>query len=250
MLCISGDDGADRISVSFLGPSVGPNINIVDPDPNNGTIRLSGRASDFEYANVLGEIEYRNVAEEPGRMTRHVLFTIVDEVGVSAEAITTIEIMPTNDRPVLTLATRDFLFDESARLPLRLFNASGTTISDNDGDSLDWVTVNLTPGVDSNDRLTADVGETGLEMAITYEEDAVLLNISGTAMFSVYEEVLGSVEFVNTFPGISQVSRRIVVELFDGGVSSVPSLISISISGFNDPPLCFFSEIVRLLVLR
>lgn len=190
---------------------------------------------------------YENIADEPGNVTREVLFTIMDEVGFVSMATATVSIVPTNDQAIITFAggPRNLLYDEFVRTPINLFNASDT-ITDSDGNSLEWLTIRLAPGVDPNDVLAADAGNTGLTVTVTTESNGeIFLNISGNADLSLYESVLNSVTFVNVFPGIAQDTRRLDVVTFDGETASGVHPITIAIGGFNDPPMCFFLEMVR-----
>ena len=226
-----------------LAQEYGINITQVD----DYTIHLTGRADQQDYVVILGEVMYENRAEEPGAITRQVQFTIMTEDGFVSAATTTVQIVPTNDRAVINFAdgVRSLLYDERIRLPINLFSVNDT-ISDSDGDSLERLSIVLSPGIDTNDMLSASAGATGLEVTIeTLDDGQVTLNISGNANFNVYETVMASVTFTNTFPGISQESRRIQVVTFDGETPSAIHPISISIIGFNDPPVCFFNQVVR-----
>lgn len=212
------------------------------------TLLLTGEAAQGVYENALNEIMFENVADEPGSVVRQVIFTIMDRDGFISTAVTTVQIVPTNDQAILNFAggPRVLVYDEQSRLPINLFDPNDA-ITDSDGDSLEWLSVILTPGIDANDRISADAGITGLVVTVSSTDDGeVFVNISGNANFPAYESVLNSITFVNTFPGISQENRLIQVVTFDGETRSPTYTITITIGGFNDPPMCFFGQVVSV----
>lgn len=211
------------------------------------TLRLTGLAPQPDYEDVLSEVTYENTADEPGDVTHQALFTIEDEDGVVVTATATVHVVSTNDQAILTFAggSRDLTYDEFLREPIALFEGNDG-ITDSDGDTLVWLTVQITPGVDINDVLAADTGDTGLMVSVVMSDDGeVLLNISGKAEHALYESVLTSVTFVNTFPGMAQDERRLEVVTFDGETESDTYYITIAIDGFDDPPMCSFTQEVR-----
>ena len=213
------------------------------------TLRLSGQASQASYGDILSEISYSNTADEPGNVTRQVFFSIRDERSFENFAVASVSIIPTNDRAIITFAggsPQTLRYSEFSRTNINLFNENDT-ITDSDGNTLEWLILHLTPGIDSNDMLMADTGDTGLTVETTTASDGeILLNISGTANLSLYETVLTSVTFVNFFPGISLDNRMLQAVTFDGETQSAVHPITITISDFNDPPMCFFNERVSV----
>ena len=238
---------SDRVYLSFIGEAFaaqhGINVTTVNPQ----TLRLTGRAPQGNYGDILSEILYENSANEPGSVTREVLFAIVDiGFGFVSTATTFVTIIPVNDKANINFAggARNLEYDEFSRTPLNLFNANDT-ITDSDGSTLEWLAIRLEPGVDPNDVLAADAGGTGLMVAITRVGNGeILLNISGDGTFAAYESVLSSVTFVNLFPGMENDTRILNVVTFDGETRCEDRHITIDIGGFNDPPLCFFGEVV------
>jgi hypothetical protein len=243
---VTGDATADVVFLSeLIGTSLAAQYGIQVMAVDTLTLRLTGQAPQAEYGDVLSEIKYENTADEPGNVTREVQFTIEDNDGFISMATTRVTIIPTNDRAIITFGdgTRSLVYDESARIPLNLFNENDT-ITDSDGNTLDWLAIRLTPGVDSSDVIAVDVEGTGLMVTTTTASDGeVLLNISGNADLSDYESILNSVTFVNVFPGMAQAPRRLEVVTYDGETPSAVHPITIAIDSFNDPPLCFFNAV-------
>ena len=207
-------------------------------------ILLNGSVNQQNYAEVLREVMYDNTAEEPGDVTRVVMTTIKDEEGNSITAYITINIIPTNDPAFIFDGTRTLTFNEQTRMPLSLFNMADT-ISDTDGDSLAWVYITITNDTAGTyDMLAADVGSTSLRINMV---SATTLNITGIASFSVYEAVLQTVTFSNIFPGLQTNTRTINIQTFDGQGPPGNQTIEINIDPSNDPPICYFNQVVSLL---
>lgn len=240
----TGGTDFDMVFLNFAGDALAAQYSISVTQPNPQSLRLTRRVDQQQYAEVLREVMYENTADEPGSVVRSVVFTIVDSIGFIGTATTNVQIIPTNDRAVINFSggPRSLSFSEHTRQSVSLFDENDN-ITDSDGDSLQWLSIHITPGIDEYDILTAEEGETGLTVTVTATgEGEVLLNISGYAAFSVYESVLSTVTFVNMFPGISQAQRNVEVVAFDGETPSAIHPITIAIVGFNDPPMCFFDQ--------
>ncbi len=237
----------DIIAVSEIGASLALVYGITINQLNERTILLTGDADQQDYSQILSEIHYENTAEEPGDVVRQVSFTIRDVDGFFASATTVVEVISTNDQPIITFfeSPRVLVYDEFIRQPINIFN-DNDTISDSDGDSLQWLSVAIIPGVHPNDTLRYDTGNTGLIVSTT---SPFALNITGNASLKAYESVIRTISFVNAFPGLSGEQRIVQVVMFDGETESVIQIITITIDLFNDVPMCFFNQLVRLASL-
>ena len=241
---VSPGDESDRIFLSFLGGAFASDHDIEVTEIDQHTLYLSGLVPQPNYEDVLSEVTYENTADEPGDVTRQVLFLIKDEDGVVVTATATVQVVSTNDQAILTFAggSRDLIYEEIVRRPISLFEGNDN-ITDSDGETLAWLTVRVTPGIDINDVLAADAGSTGLMVSVVTSADGeVFLNISGRAQHALYESVLTSVTYVNTFPGMELDERRLEVVAFDGERESDTYYITITIDAFDDPPICSFTQ--------
>lgn len=217
-------------------------INVIADDQY---IQLSNMALQEFYQSVLSEIFFQNVADEPGNVTCIIQFEIIDNDGLSATAITVVEIQPTNDPVLFNFVNKSLTFNESIRLPINLFDFPQDTITDFDGDLLERVTIFIVSGLDyPYDMLEANSGDTGLNVDIQSTMQNLTLTISGVGNLSLYESVLETITYVNFFPGISLEPRLFHVVTFDGMTNSPPFVIEISIDPFNDLPMCFFNNML------
>lgn len=209
---------------------------------SNHTIELNGSAEQAVYENILGEVNFINFADEPGNRSVYINFTIVDN-GFTATAMATVQTVATNDPAFISFyPAKTLSYVEMSQEPLSLFPSD--TIHDSDGALLQSVTISSARVFDSYDQLLADVG--GSDLMVNYSGSSLVL--SGVADHSVYESVMRSVAFFNTFPGLSVEQRTITVVTFDGVTPSPPHLILVDIVPFDDPAICFFEQLVRFVI--
>jgi len=235
----------DIIFVNKFGRALADQYDIRISQINDQTILFNMTSSLQQYNDVLREVMYDNTAEEPGDGTRVVVTTITDEAGNLVSAYTTINITSTNDPATIFQGERTLTFNERTRIPLSLFNSTDT-ISDPDDSMLTWIYIAITNesvGRFGYDTLMADYGATNLQIT---NETRTSLNISGMASFKDYESVLQTVTFSNIYPGIEGHTRTVIIQTFDGQGPPGNQTIRINIAPFNDPPICYFGELVRL----
>lgn len=202
-------------------------------------ISLNGTASVLHYIDILSNITFVNLADEPGYTNRTVVFELVDDRGFVFNASTLINIIPTNDPTIFSFNNRIVIFNEMARVPVNLLQ-SNDNLTDPDGNNLSWLAVAIIPPIDELDVLFADPGSSNLEI----ETSSNGLNITGYANFSVYSSILQTLTFYNPSPDINLANRSIHLITFDGVTESPPTEITVVIDGFNDIPVCYFTTTV------
>ena len=206
------------------------------------TISLTGRAPVQCYSEILSNVTFVNHGDEPGNTNRTITFDLVDDRGFSFSASTLVTIIATNDPAIFSFNNTIVTFSEMARTPVNLFELNDTLI-DSDGDSLQWLSVEIRPSIDEMDVLSADPGNSNLVIrSSTNPDNNIVLTISGYASFSVYETVLQTLTFYNPFPGINLTNRSIHIETFDGETLSPSTVITVYIDPFDDVSACFFGN--------
>ena len=224
------------------------------------TINVTGMASQKEYADFLSTVQYQSNADEQTPVNeisnRSILFQIwddsVDNVQVEsvAEATATVLIFPVNDAPQIN-TVGSVIFDEATRIPVNLFSINDT-IDDSDNERLLWVTIQLHPPLDSQDKLSVPNVD-----GLTISREKILeappgscipaselyqdqfINISGLASKKEYEDVLHNVTFNNDCPNLRNDTRTILVHLYDGNDTGT-TVVTVSILSVDDPPSCYF----------
>jgi len=198
------------------------------------------------YQAVLAEIFFQNLEDEPTNLLRTIEFFITDGE-FNDTAFTNVEIVLANDPAFLSFTMRTLVFNESTGSPLPLFT-SMDNITDSDGQTLLWLSVEISPMIDAMDMLSGNALNTGLSLEVTTTDTGnILLNVSGEANHSIYEQVLQTITFVNDFPGINATQRQIWVVTYDGITESPAHNIYITIDLFDDDPVCFFNTMVSNL---
>ena len=224
------------------------------------TINVTGMASQKQYKDFLSTVQYQSSADEQTPVNeisnRSILFQIWDysvdimKAKPEAEAIATVLILPVNDAPrINTNGSVDF--DEATRIPVNLFSINDA-IDDSDDEDLLWVTVQLHPPLDSQDKLSIpnvdgltisrkkilEAPHGSCRPASELYQDQ-FINISGLASKKLYENALHNVTFNNDCPDLRNDTRTILVHLYDGNDTGT-TVVNVSILSVDDPPLCYF----------
>ena len=205
-------------------------------------ISISGNALVQHYIDILSNVTFVSLADEPGYTNRTVLFELVDERGFSFSASTLVVIVPTNDPTVFSFNNSVIIFNETARIPVNLLRANDTLI-DPDSSHLQWLTVEIRPSINVMDALFADPENSNLQIdTSTSTNNNFLLTITGFANFSVYQTVLQTLTFYNPFPGINLTNRSIHLVTFNGETVSPPTIVNVHIDSFDDVAVCHFAS--------
>ena len=233
------------------------NLGIHLPNTSSGIVMLTGQASPDAYRQVLATITYENTAEEPvppgETRQRNVIFLVIDGMFPSEESLATITLRPKNDPPRVCIRNDTVVYDDLTKAAVRLFSTADR-IEDTDSTELVWLTLEIISPIDSRDNLSVSL-ESGLSLLAqstiaptnsacfpfaannTYQ----FLNISGAAMFASYEQVLHSATFANDCPDLD-LSQRIIVATVSDGIITNTVNVSLNITDYDDPPLCYFGD--------
>lgn len=132
-----------------------------------------------------------------------------------------------SQRPVVDLNGAAAGVDNSATFtpgsgPVAIVDAEGLTVTDLDTSTLNSATIWLNNGRDvSKETLAVDTSGTPLVQVFSSLDDGrAVLNLSGTAATSVYQQVLRTLTYDNTASSPDRHPRRITVQVNDGGTKS------------------------------
>lgn len=199
---------------------------------------------------VLRSVEYYNTAEELLGISRGIEFRIYDFANgnefVSAVALASVDFVFTNDLPVLVLnplspgAPYVVYYDEGEGEVL-LTNESLTSLTDNDDETLQSLTITITNAYDTRNEYL-DVDQFLLEttnIRSHYNLSTNTLLLSGEDTLENYTAVLASVTYNNTVhsPGDPDPTTRVVSFVpFDGTHDGRPAFTLISFMSVDDAP--------------
>ena len=125
-------------------------VDVTVSGSNTGTIDISGSATVSIYASVLGQISYKNVANEPQEGSRAISFHVNDENGPSNILATTVSVTMVNDRaPIISgLSGATFTEPVLGQPAIPVSFATGLVLTDTDGGATSFqsATVSITSG--------------------------------------------------------------------------------------------------------
>jgi len=202
-------------------------------DVQSGVLTLSGLASVLDYQTAIQQVLFFNNSQTPTAGIRSLRVDISDEYYTTSTQIN-IEVVPVNDPPVIVISQSP---DSEFRIgdqPVFVDNA--LTIFDNDDSELSGATVTILAYENGNEELifTDQNGIVG-----SWNAGTGVLQLTGTATLSEYEDALRSILFDRFIPDQSATTRTIQFNVSDGTDNSVPVLRDISIlaAPSNDPPI-------------
>lgn len=217
---------------------------------------VNGSAAQENYSQLLATVSYYNTDEEPvppgETRQQNVEFNVFDD-RFNAVAMATITLYPKNDPPCVSTNNTKIVYNERARVPINLFSSTDR-ITDSENDTISWVTIEIYQSLDNRDNLSLSVATdiNVLQQSTTIPTDSncfpfaanntyQFLNFSGIAMPSSYEQILHNITFNNDCPDMNSFQRTVIITASDG-ISSKSINISINISEYDDPPLCYFGN--------
>lgn len=233
----------DILMLEDSGVDLANNLSVV-VNATGQLITFNGEANQSDYETLLGQVVFVNRADEPGDRNITIDYTIVDDDIFTVRATSTVQLVPTNDPVFISFyPTKTLSYQEETGNPLALFQ--NDTLSDSDGNNVENIMITIDNLFDPNDILMVDVSDSGLRVAISNESNtAHTLTLYGNASLAVYQGVLRSVYFVNTFPGLNTAQRSIAVVTSDGVTQSPLHTVLVDIIPFDDPAICYFGRLV------
>jgi hypothetical protein len=202
-------------------------------DDETGILTLTGTASVADYEAAIRSVTYENSSEDPSDAPRAVRFQLTDTNGAnSTPGARGIFVTPVNDAPVATTTegSGSYVGDDQ---PVTI-DAELTAI-DVDDDDLESARVQISSGFEPGDELGFD---DQLGISGSYDSEAGVLTLSGTAPVADYETALRSVTFGHT-EGNASGSRTIEFVVNDGDLDSAPASKGIEV---NDKPVVDTSD--------
>jgi hypothetical protein len=189
-------------------------------DAETGILALTGTASIEAYQTALRSITFRNSSDNPSTAPRTIRFTVTDGSATSNPATRSLEVIPSNDAPIVqTVAT-------SVNFP----RETGAVVIDpnlilRDADSLMLAGATIAlggydPSQDNlllNDQagITSNFSSTGV------------LTLTGSASVAAYQTALRSILYTNTSSNPVIPPRTVEIVVTDGTASSTAAAIQI-----------------------
>ena len=202
-------------------------------------INITGAGTTGTYASLLGRLQFGSTADEPVLMTRTVSLEVFDGIFTSVPLLITVEIESVNDNdPILDLSLGTEGLDYQTSFTegdiFALLVGLDGSLFDLDGDMIQSVRINLTNGIDPEERLGSFAfGEVQAEMT------SYGLELVGPASTSAFVLALQTVYYENSAdePSDPQQARMVTFVASDGERQSLPATAVITILLVNDAPV-------------
>ncbi|WKN29866.1 tandem-95 repeat protein [Porifericola rhodea] len=165
---------------------------------------------------------------------------VKDSQGEEVGGKTTINVLLTNDAPVLKLGS-----DEAEKVIAYTENNAAVkvtetlTIDDEEGDQILSATISISRGfVKGEDMLSVSSQNNGIESS--YNSESGTLNLSGEASAQAYQTLIRTITYVNSSENPKDTERALSFTVTDNGspnASSQPVNRIISVTAVNDAPV-------------
>ena len=250
-----GEIGVSGSNVSYEGTTIG-----TFSGGSDGTtplvVTLGASADVSAVQELLRNITYENVSEDPSTAARTVRFVLTDGDGGTSSAITeTINVAAQNDDPAIALPAGAVNYTEGDGAVVIDATATASDVDSADFDT-GTLTVDFTANSTANDRLAIQnvgtgVGEIGISGAnVTYEGTTIgsfaggtdgstplVVTLGASADASAVQALLRNITYENVSEDPSTAARtvRFVLTDGDGGTSSAITE-TINVAAQNDDP--------------
>ncbi len=204
-------------------------------DSGTGILTLTGTTTVANYQTALRNVTYQNTELiSPSTTAREISYIVYDWDDSSNVSTREIDIIPSNDTPILTItdvSTISFTENDS---PVQI--TSDLTVSDNDDANLQGATVSFI----NNYFLGEDIFNYTDANGIIGDFNSLtgVLTLSGTTTLANYQTALRSVTYENiSSDPVTGLDRTIEFRVFDGIDSSATGITRpISVSSLNTAP--------------
>ncbi|PCJ14906.1 MAG: hypothetical protein COB02_18520, partial [Candidatus Cloacimonadota bacterium] len=254
-IVLSDTKNGDALNVSNLPTGITATQTIID---GNIVLTLEGSKTLSEYQEAIKSIKYSSTSADPtGNLdgnqfnTRTVKVIVNDGELDSNEAITTINIIPTNESPVLDLDG-----DNSTKLGVDYeisYTEGGSSVTIGDFDTsitdLDNSDIFSAKIILTNTKLGDVLDYSTLPAGIDAQESVdgngnIVVTLTGVNTLLEYQDAISNIEYYSTSEdptgnkdGNNFNTRTVEVTVNDGIVDSNKAVTTINISAVNDTPL-------------
>jgi hypothetical protein len=197
-----------------------------------GVLTLTGTASVATYQTVLRSLTYRNSSGDPSTAPRIIAFTVRDAAFTSNVATRTLQVIPVDTPPVVTVSNSSSLnyLENSGEVAVD----AAIIVSDVDSPNLKGATIQLSNYDPQQDQLSV-IPPNGISS--NFDATTGRLSLSGTAPVASYQAALRSVTYVNNSSNPSTTPRIIQFSVRDSSSSSNIATRIIQVTSVNSPPV-------------
>ena len=234
---VSGNDvtynfGAGAVTIgSFTGGN---------GDTNPFVVTFNANSNPASVQAVARQVAFRTISDNPSSDQRTIDVFVTDgDSGTSATYSRTMDVIPENDTPIVSIPANPADYTEQAP-PLTL--APALLLTDPDGSdgtnpsNLYNAVIRITGNFDPNDTL-GFVDTAKIEGLLVGNQLNLTVKSGQTASIAEFQAAMRSVTFSNSSDNPSALTRTISFAFDDGVDSSVPELINLDVIPVNDLPV-------------
>jgi PKD repeat protein len=216
----------DQLSFQAIG-----NINSTW-NAQSATLTLTGSDVLSTYRQALNQVTYENLSDNPLLNSRSVCFTINDGLAWSESITRTIQIIPINDVPVVSIDESQTYTENTGAIPI----AQSFSMTDVDSITISQLTIQITNHYTSTqDQLAVNFSAT---IQSSWNAESGTLSLTGERPLSDYIDLVQSLTYENTSDYPRPLERDIRYLAWDSSKDvSDPANQHLIIIPINDPPV-------------
>jgi len=253
----TGGTANDRVGIASSGQ-----INVVGNDVFHGAdligsftgggdgftplvVTLNANANASTVTDLVQNITYQNVSEDPDATSRNIRFVLTDgDGGTSDPKIVAVNVSAINDMPALDLDGDDSSGQAGADYVATFTEDGGSafitdadaSLADVDNTTLQSLTVTITNPLDgAAESLSADTTATGI--SASYDSVNGVLSLTGADTAANYQQVLRTITYDSTSQDPDTTARTITFVASDGTDDSNVATTTLTIAPQNDAPV-------------
>ncbi|MCK5520235.1 MAG: hypothetical protein KAI81_03910, partial [Candidatus Marinimicrobia bacterium] len=184
------------------------------------------------YQTILRSLRYKNSNDNPSSTLRSVRFQLYDNGGGSEAQTIHLKLIPVNDSPFISFTNSDLEYRENAN-PINLIN--NLLIQDLDDTKLESAQIRIAGGYQAIED-TLIISNSG-QLTQSFDDLTGSLTLSGSALLTVYHDILELLVYENSSDNPDTTSRQIEFVINDGQDSSLVMSRKINILSVNDAPV-------------
>lgn len=213
-------------------------------DAPTGTMTITGTTTVANYRTAIRSVRYQNTnGNNPSGLQRTVTFTVTDGVDNSNTQSRNINVVPSNDVPVLA-AIEGATLAYSEGDPATIITST-TTVSDVDNTNIASASIRITGNYQNGQDLLEFTSAFGITATFTAANGTLAL--AGSASLADYQSALQQVTYRNTNNNNpSALTRTVSFTVNDGSGNSNTLTRTITFTAVNDAPVLASTEAAAL----
>jgi VCBS repeat-containing protein len=197
-------------------------------DAESATITITGNATLSTWEQAIDQVVYENTSDDPATHNRSVCFKIFDGAAWSESVTRTIQIIPVNDPPLVSIDKNVTFTEKSEAISI----AQSFSMTDYDDTTITQMTVQVALGYTD----TQDILNVRSDPNIGFTWNNGLLTLTGARPISEYIDLVRTLTYKNISIAPDPLTKPIVYTAWDLSDASLPYTQTITINPINDAP--------------